>query len=114
MHMQVGNALADAVIHGYKRTLGAQSGFQGAAQNLHICQKLAVSVSWEFRERFDVISGYEQDVAGEQRTVIEERERSVVLEHHRREHAALRYLAENTRHNALSRCPSGYRRPRIG
>lgn len=99
MHMQMGNTLADPVIYRDEGAFRAQSRFEGPAKNLHISQKIAIPRSREFGQRFDMISGNEQHVAGEERAVIEERQRGVVLEDHGRGYAALRYLTENTSHD---------------
>ena len=80
VHVKVGHALADAVVHGDERSGGSESGFDGAAEVLGDREEGLEQVDRELRQGFDVEFGNEEGMAGEEGAVIEEGQGAVVLE----------------------------------
>jgi hypothetical protein len=94
VYVEMGDALADAVVYGDQGAFGAERFLDGAAERLGALEERRDVGGREVGERFDVAARDEQDVAGEKGPVIEEGEGSVVLVDDGRGNGAGRDLAE--------------------
>ncbi len=72
--VQVGDALADAVIDGDEGSFGFEGALDGGFQFLHGLKQRAHLGGRQIRQGGDVCRRDQQNMAGEERTVIEERD----------------------------------------
>jgi hypothetical protein len=102
MYVQVGDALADAIIDGDKRTLRAQRLLDGAFEFLHDLKERANLRDGQIRQRFNMLRGNQQHVSEEQRTMVEEGHGGFISPDDFRRDFARHDVAENAAHG-LSR-----------
>jgi hypothetical protein len=82
VHVQVRDALADDVVHGGEDARRRHRRLHRAGEVLRALGERAEHGARRVHERHDVLARHEQDMPGEQRPDVEERDEVVVLEHH--------------------------------
>src|SRR5580698_1291837 len=82
VHMQMRNALADAIVDGDERSFGRHSVLDGASEQLDVCKERSEQLFWQVGQGLNVRLGNQYGVAGEERLIIQERDRQLVFKHH--------------------------------
>jgi hypothetical protein len=95
VNVKMRNALADAIVNADKRSLCFNRPLNRARQQLSVCEKWTYQGGRQVRERFKVIPGNQQTMTGENRAMIEKRDRRLVREHDGRGNVARNDSAEN-------------------
>ena len=99
----MGDALAHAIVRRDERTISAEAVLHGRRDPLHPLEQRPEQIDWEVEQRLDVISRDHEDVAREDRSLIEERDGDVVVEHDMSRLGARDDGAEGTGLRALGR-----------
>ena len=75
------NALAHFVVYRDEGPFGFHRNRHGFRQQLDVCEESCDQSGIEIRECLEVLSGHEEDVAGEERPSVQDSDRDVVFEH---------------------------------
>jgi hypothetical protein len=81
MNMQVGDALADAIINGYKRAMGFQALFDRLRQKLRILEERFQQLFREIGQRLVMFPRNQQTVAGKDWAIVQKGDRKIVFKH---------------------------------
>lgn len=81
VHVKMRNALADAIVQGYERSVGLHATLDRYCEQLNIGEKRRDQSRRQITESFTMSFGDEQAMSGEQRAVIEKGQSVGVLKH---------------------------------
>ncbi len=79
MDVEVRDALANSIVDGHERTLGAKSSFHGMGEELAIREKRSQQIDGEIHESFVMSFGNQQRVTREEGAMIEKPKRHLVF-----------------------------------
>jgi len=96
MHMEMGDALADAVVHGHERALRRHCVFDRSSEELNLSKERAHQVGRKVRESRYMTPRQHQAMTWKERPVVEEGERDLALVNDRSRHFAEDHPAEKT------------------
>ena len=102
MHVQMGHALADAIVHRHKRPLRFHSAFDGPGEPLGIREERPNQRARKIRERLDMLARNQQTMPRKQRPAIQKRNRDPILKNDVRGNRARDNLAKHARHGYRS------------
>jgi hypothetical protein len=94
VHMKMGNTLAYDIIDGHEGAFRLHPLHDGLGEEPDIGKDRAYKGVWQIKERLDVALYDEQRVAREERAMIEEGERNIILKNLKARHAATNDVTE--------------------
>ena len=79
--MQVRNTLADTIVDRHKRSFRLHALLYCLCQQLHIAEKRSAQIRGKVRQCFEMLLRDQQNVTGEQWTIVQKRKRDGILEY---------------------------------
>lgn len=96
MHVEMGHALADAIIHRHESSVRFHGNFNRARQELHVFEVRLNLLERQVSQSFTVFLGNYQAMAGKNRAMVEKCDRVLVFKHNPGDEFARDDFAEET------------------